>query len=86
MNTCGCCKFWQRPDAGRVTGECRRHAPVAVAPSQQKYALRMFAWTQPDDWCGEFVKKAGEINPDGGYPPLVKPLPPPPGDIGGMPK
>jgi phage terminase large subunit-like protein len=44
MNTCGCCKFWQRPDAGRVTGECRRHAPVAVAPSQQKYALRTVPW------------------------------------------
>ena len=51
--TCEACKHWNASGEGH--GECRRHAPQAIAftvADEVKFESR-FPTTQKDDWCGD---------------------------------
>lgn len=53
---CENCVFWN-------SGECRRFPPAWVSwPGDNQHPIRYdpvpsFAYTAPDQWCGEFKKK-----------------------------
>jgi hypothetical protein len=40
---CDACRWWRR-------GECRRNPPAFLAGANHG----VWAWSRPEDWCGEF--------------------------------
>ena len=58
---CDGCKFFEENIRPYREGECRRHAPIAVAEDDGQRGIYrgnpIFPLMAPDDWCGDWVGK-----------------------------
>ena len=59
---CEDCKWWERhKDADIKSGQCRKNAPRTIVSGcgvgENPEYEHDWAWTSPDDWCGEFQPK-----------------------------
>lgn len=55
---CGGCLYWRMAFGDGYTGECHRHAPVALKLQRRHYEVASPSWPETfhNEWCGDFVR------------------------------
>ena len=61
---CETCHWFMKQWPNDYWGQCRRHAPVSMIqvgfPGQHQENPCRWPETKPEDYCGDYKKKAGE--------------------------
>lgn len=64
MEKCGTCRFYISTLAD--TGDCRRHAPIAINETSERGPWKVrscFAPTGAFDWCGDYERQQTAESP-----------------------
>ena len=62
--SCANCRYWLADSERMQRGKCRRYPPTVKNVS-----------TTPDEWCGEFSKRSGDVAIAPGHSTSVVPAP-----------